>query len=58
MLSLTPRQLAYISIILAVVVLVMTVIMIVFPKLINEWDEKLVFKGKEKKGTYASCIFP
>ena len=49
MLSLTPRQLAYISIILAVVVLVMTVIMIVFPKLINEWDEKLVFKKKKKK---------
>ena len=47
--ALTPKRLAYISIILAVIVFIMTVIVIVFPKWVDKWDQKFAFKGKEKK---------
>jgi membrane-associated phospholipid phosphatase len=42
----TPKQLAYISISLATIVLIATICMIIFPKWIKKSDEYFAFKGE------------
>ncbi|MBQ9553537.1 hypothetical protein IJU97_00805 [bacterium] len=46
--SLSPKELAYISISLAIIVVLATLAMILFPKYINKWDKELAFEGKEQ----------
>lgn len=55
--SLSPKELTYISISLAIIVVLATLAMILFPKYINKWDKELAFEGKEQPWLLYLALF-
>ncbi len=47
MLNFSPKQLTYMSIFLAIVVILATIGFLLFPKVITRCDQRFAFKGKE-----------